>query len=229
MLCKCCREDLPKANYSDRAFKAIILHGSTQYCLECEMLSKKQKKAKAFAAIAAFNLPPSKRKLKVLRAGADTQDARWRSLTFEEKRLDLIRRQTPSERALAEAMRVAGIEFEPQIRVFNFYIDFQVLPHQIAIEVDGGYHFTREQQGQDERRDKTLRKNGWVVLRFTNERVRDDLPGVIAEIQARLDSNHPMRQPRALAPRSGVVVIPPVARESAAEHEAWLNALARQA
>jgi hypothetical protein len=26
MLCKCCREDLPKANYSDRAFKAIILH-----------------------------------------------------------------------------------------------------------------------------------------------------------------------------------------------------------
>lgn len=54
-----------------------------------------------------------------------------------------------------------------------FYLDLFVKVGNVAIEVDGGYHFTPEQQAADAERTRLLSSAGIKVLRITNEDVKD--------------------------------------------------------
>lgn len=70
-----------------------------------------------------------------------------------------------------------GIRYEFQkalIKRNDFYIvDFFLKDYATVVEVDGGYHFTPEQQTKDAARTEAiLRKNRFArVVRFTNEEV----------------------------------------------------------
>ena len=64
-------------------------------------------------------------------------------------------------------------------------IDFADPDLMIAIEVDGrAFHSDRHSFERDRERQNMLTLRGWVVLRFTWERITFDAEGVISEVQA---------------------------------------------
>jgi uncharacterized membrane protein len=55
---------------------------------------------------------------------------------------------------------------------------------KIAVEVDGKTHLCRQQQNRDRIKERMLERLGWVVLRFTNEEVNEDINRVVEVIRS---------------------------------------------
>ncbi len=66
------------------------------------------------------------------------------------------------------------------------FADFVCEAAKVIVELDGAAHDGREDY--DERRTQTLERFGYVVLRFTNERVLADPGGTAGDILAVLRS-----------------------------------------
>ena len=58
----------------------------------------------------------------------------------------------------------------------------------MIVEIDGGYHFTEEQQEEDKARQDWLEQQGYQVLRFTNEQVLVDTDNTINKIRKHLNN-----------------------------------------
>ena len=95
---------------------------------------------------------------------------------------------TDAEKVLWEYLKKdqLGQPFRKQHIIGEFIADFICLPARLIIEVDGGYHQLPDQQIDDESRTQWLKKQGFRVMRFTNERVMFDTDNVIQEIKANL-------------------------------------------
>lgn len=79
-----------------------------------------------------------------------------------------------------------GYKFRRQHAIADYIVDFVCLKCKFIIEVDGGYHFTEEQQGEDLIRTHRLEELGYTVFRVKNEDVLFATDEVIAQIQAAL-------------------------------------------
>lgn len=92
---------------------------------------------------------------------------------------------TEAENILWEALRnnSLGYKFRRQHIIQNYIVDFFCNELMLTIEVDGGYHFTREQREADNQRSLQLHELGYAELRFTNEQVLNDLSSVIDQIK----------------------------------------------
>jgi Protein of unknown function (DUF559) len=55
---------------------------------------------------------------------------------------------------------------------------------KIAVEVDGKTHLYRQQQNRDRIKERMLERLGWVVLRFTNEEINEDINRVVEAIRS---------------------------------------------
>ncbi len=91
-------------------------------------------------------------------------------------------RSTPAERVLWQALRrgqLHGLKFRRQAPIERYIADFYCPPARLVIEIDGVTH--REPE-VDLRRDVWLRDQGLRVLRFWNNEVMTNLPGVLAVI-----------------------------------------------
>lgn len=91
----------------------------------------------------------------------------------EKQRLSkkMIENPTLAERALYSALMQAHIHFYRQYVTEGYILDAYLPDTGIAIECDGGYHTTIEQQFYDIERDTVLKKHGIEVFRFSNEDV----------------------------------------------------------
>lgn len=94
----------------------------------------------------------------------------------DEFRVNLIKNKTNAERVTQVALRELNIKCNFQHIVkckpgVSYILDFYLPSKKICIEVDGGYHFTKEQQIKDKFRTKDLREQGIRVIRFKNEEV----------------------------------------------------------
>jgi very-short-patch-repair endonuclease len=81
------------------------------------------------------------------------------------KLLDLIARwslPTPSRQHM------------PQLPSGRRYIDCALPAYRIAIEYDGRHHLTDAQRHDDQMRDEALRRLGWVTIRVSGRRLRDE-------------------------------------------------------
>ncbi|AGC76304.1 very-short-patch-repair endonuclease [Nonlabens dokdonensis] len=93
---------------------------------------------------------------------------------------------TESENKLWDYLKTKpnGLKFRRQ-HPFNLYIlDFYCHKLRLAIEIDGGYHFTRLQQEKDRDRTLEISKYKVDVIRFTDIEVIDDYPNVIDKIDS---------------------------------------------
>lgn len=93
---------------------------------------------------------------------------------------------TASEDKLWEHLKTKpkGRKFRRQ-HPFNLYVlDFYCHKLRLAIEIDGGYHFTRQQQEKDRDRTLEISKYKVDVIRFTDIEVIDDYPNVIHKIDS---------------------------------------------
>lgn len=91
----------------------------------------------------------------------------------EETRAELNNNQTAAEKQVCQYLTKEGIEFIENFPIYTsdgkkYFIDF-VLPGNIALEIDGGYHFQTDQIEKDKIREEDLTSIGYKVVRLLNE------------------------------------------------------------
>ena len=97
------------------------------------------------------------------------------------------------EHLLQKALSDAGIPVTAQYHVDKYYLDLALFykGKKLDIEVDGAmYHqtWTGELCYNDQLRNQALMREGWDVIRFWVQQVRDQLPWCIEQIKKWMDS-----------------------------------------
>ena len=79
--------------------------------------------------------------------------------------------------------QIEGVKFRRQFGVGNYVLDFYAPDLKLAIELDGGGHYTLEGDAYDVTRTQVLFHDyGIRILRFENREVLQELQRVIHEI-----------------------------------------------
>jgi very-short-patch-repair endonuclease len=109
----------------------------------------------------------------------------------------LRRDQTDVEQRLWRALRArgfAGAKFRRQLPIGHYIVDFACPSHRLIVELDGGQHAVNA--SKDEARTRVLAAHGYRVIRFWNNDVSENLPGVLAAIESALADPSPQPSPR---------------------------------
>jgi very-short-patch-repair endonuclease len=87
---------------------------------------------------------------------------------------------------LLRSRQFLSFKFRRQHPVGPYIVDFYCAARRLAIELDGGQHFTAEGQAYDQRRTAYLTARGVRVLRFTNHELFENTDGVLETLQQSL-------------------------------------------
>ena len=68
----------------------------------------------------------------------------------------------------------------------DYIVDFLFRRSKVVVEIDGGYHFTAEQQKDDAQRTEWLENKGYKVIRFTNKQVLFETDKVISVLKEKI-------------------------------------------
>ncbi len=101
-----------------------------------------------------------------------------------ERARSLRSNQTEAEQRLwyhLRARRFFGLKFKRQKPVGNYIVDFVCFSPKLIVEIDGGQHVERVEY--DNRRDRWLCNEGFMVLRFWNNQVLGDTEAVLESIR----------------------------------------------
>lgn len=79
-----------------------------------------------------------------------------------------------------------GQKCRRQYIIGQYIVDFFFRKSMLVVEIDGGYHFSKQQQVNDAMRQEYLERQGYKVLRFTNEEVLCGTNDVIEIIKRNL-------------------------------------------
>ena len=96
---------------------------------------------------------------------------------------ELRRAMTPAEAILwkhCRGCRFVGFKFRRQHPIGPFFADLSCRECKLVLEVDGESHLGREPR--DARRTTYLQEQGWLVLRFWNTEIYDELDSVLEAI-----------------------------------------------
>lgn len=88
-----------------------------------------------------------------------------------------------------------GEKCRRQYIIGDYIVDFFFRMSMLIVELDGGYHFTEEQQKEDFIRQDWLEHQGYRIVRFTNEEVLFDTDKVLNKVKQLLKSL-PLREVR---------------------------------
>jgi len=91
--------------------------------------------------------------------------------------------QTDAEAKLWFHLRrkqLQGMKFRRQVPIDNYIADFVCFEKRLVIELDGGQHSDNIEY--DEYRTKIIEQQGFIVLRFWNNDVMNNIEGVLSEI-----------------------------------------------
>ncbi len=105
---------------------------------------------------------------------------------------EMRRNLTPEEKLLWKALRsrrLNGHKFRRQAWVITAIADFLCFEARLIIELDGGQHAINAEE--DAQRTAMLEREGYRVLRFWNNQVRENIEGVMQTIAAALDERVP--------------------------------------
>ena len=103
-----------------------------------------------------------------------------------ERARNLRSQMTPAEKVLWQELHTnkLGSHFRRQQVIAGFIVDFYCHSAGLVIELDGDIH--RGQQEYDAERDKILENMGLRVVRFANDDVLLNLPGVLVQLNEEL-------------------------------------------
>ena len=98
------------------------------------------------------------------------------------------------EHMLQQALSDAGIPVTAQYHVDKYYLDLALFHngHKLDIEVDGAmYHqaWNKELCYNDQLRNQALMRQGWDVMRFWVQQVRDELPWCLDQVRQWMERN----------------------------------------
>ncbi len=77
---------------------------------------------------------------------------------------------TRAERLLWSQLRRSDVRFRRQMPVLDYVADFACRKARLIVELDGESHMG-ERVDRDERREAALCRDGWLVLRITNDQL----------------------------------------------------------
>jgi very-short-patch-repair endonuclease len=101
-------------------------------------------------------------------------------------RAQLLRKNsTGPERKLWAALgrlKRDGFRFRRQVEFGHYIVDFVSHRERLVIEVDGAQHYEEKQQEYDTRRTRFLEAGGYLVLRYSNYDVLQNIDGVMRGI-----------------------------------------------
>jgi very-short-patch-repair endonuclease len=92
---------------------------------------------------------------------------------------------TDAERKLWAKLRnrqLDGLKFKRQVLIGRFIADFACKEHHLVVEVDGGQHNFNANIKRDAERTALLEAMGYMVLRFENLDVLQNMDGVLTDI-----------------------------------------------
>ena len=99
----------------------------------------------------------------------------------------LRRDMTEAEKKLwyrIRADQLDGYQFRKQVPVDPYILDFACLRKRLALEVDGSQH--AEISAAERERNRFLRAEGFVVVRYWNTEVLQNVDGVLLDLLAKL-------------------------------------------
>ncbi|HET7021622.1 MAG TPA: endonuclease domain-containing protein [Xanthobacteraceae bacterium] len=102
----------------------------------------------------------------------------------------LRRNQTDAERLLwfrLRDRRLDGWKFKRQVPIERFVVDFFCADAKLIVELDGGQHAHNTERDAD--RTRVLEAMGYLVLRFWNRDVMQNMDGVLEEILSTADQH----------------------------------------
>ncbi|KAB2924963.1 MAG: endonuclease domain-containing protein [Candidatus Contendobacter sp.] len=118
--------------------------------------------------------------------------------------------QTDAEQQLwhqLRAHRFMGLKFKRQKPIGHYIVDFICIEYQLIIEVDGGQHI--DQMEYDDERTAWLESEGFMVLRFWNHEVLQEMDGVLERIrQAVVETAIPSPPPLSRTRARGALLCP---------------------
>jgi very-short-patch-repair endonuclease len=106
----------------------------------------------------------------------------------------LRRNSTDAERILWSQLRdhrLNGASFRRQVPIQNYVADFICHAAKLAIELDGGQHFSDQAEQADAARSAVIEALGFKVLRFCNHDVTTNRAGVLETIAAAVAERAP--------------------------------------
>jgi len=100
-------------------------------------------------------------------------------------------RRSPAhiERLLWNRLRfwqIDGFKFRRQQPLGNYIADFVCFERRLIVEIDGGQHAAKKEY--DAKRDSWLHDQGFIVLRFWNSDIVENMEGVLQSILDNLRS-----------------------------------------
>jgi len=102
----------------------------------------------------------------------------------------LRKRLTAAEKLLWSRIRrkqIKNHQFFRQKPIGNYVVDFYCKEARLAIEIDGGQHYEKENIKTDQIREAFLKNLGLKVIRFTNLEVLKNIEGVMIKIYNELN------------------------------------------
>jgi very-short-patch-repair endonuclease len=102
---------------------------------------------------------------------------------------NLRKKATPQEIRLWSRIKnrnFHNLKFRRQHIINNYIVDFICLEKKIIIELDGSQHKREKDQKYDCKRNSYLESLGFVVLRFWNNEVSENLNGVLLKIEEKI-------------------------------------------
>ena len=97
---------------------------------------------------------------------------------------ELRNQATPPEKRLwlqLKNRQLAGYKFSRQMPVGPYFCDFLCRTLNLIVEIDGQGH--GQTQAYDTARTAFLNREGYAVIRFTNDQIMNQLEGVLTEIE----------------------------------------------
>jgi very-short-patch-repair endonuclease len=117
---------------------------------------------------------------------ADEKSPTWKvSSNLRANARELRKNSTDAERILLSELRdhrLNGIGFRRQVPIKNYIIDFACHSAKLAIELDGGQHYSDKGERADAARSAVIEARGFKVLRFSNHDVMTNRAGVLETI-----------------------------------------------
>jgi very-short-patch-repair endonuclease len=107
---------------------------------------------------------------------------------------ELRKSMTPQEVKLwvhLRSWKSRGYHFRRQAPRAGYILDFVCLRERIIVEVDGGQHNFDDHAIRDRERDAEFLNRGFKILRFWNNEVDKNLPGVLQVIDQELTARSP--------------------------------------
>lgn len=110
---------------------------------------------------------------------------------------------TEAEEKIWEAIRnnALGYKFRRQHAISRFIVDFVCIEKKLVVEIDGAIHDNQKQE--DLERTSILNSEGFNVIRFTNDEVKNNLKEVLTSIKDALDKSPSIRESSSLSPGEG--------------------------